>query len=126
MKRLFSLAVAAALVVGAASVYADGGGCCMAHKTSAKSGACTDMMDKLSLTDAQKAKISALKDQTTRTATSTSEARQMMSRGMQQILTPEQYAQWQSGCEKASKASTSGAAECPFMKSMKKSADKTS
>jgi Spy/CpxP family protein refolding chaperone len=81
-------------------------------------------MGKLNLTDAQKAKITALKDQTTR-ATSTSEARAMMSKGMEQILTPEQLAQWQSGCEKAAKSS-SGTGECPFMKSMKKSTDKTS
>jgi Spy/CpxP family protein refolding chaperone len=124
MKRLFSLVVASALILGVVSVYADGGGCCAAGKTSAKSAACTDMMGKLNLTDAQKAKIAALKEQTTR-ATSTSEARAMMSKGMEQILTPDQLAQWQNGCEKTAKTSN-GTGECPFMKSMKKSADKSS
>ena len=125
MKRLFSLVAASALILGAASVYADGGGCCAAGKMSSKGAACTDMMGKLNLTDAQKAKIAALKDQTTRAATSTSEAHAMMNKGMAQILTPEQFTQWQSNCEKATKTS-SGTGECPFMKSMKKSADKTS
>jgi Spy/CpxP family protein refolding chaperone len=125
MKRLFSLVVASALILGAASVYADGGGCCAGMSKSSKmSASCGDMMSKLNLTDAQKAKIAALKEQTTR-ATSTSEARAMMSKGMEQILTPDQLAQWQSGCEKAAKTS-SGTGECPFMKSTKKSADKTS
>jgi Spy/CpxP family protein refolding chaperone len=126
MKRLFSMVAALALILGAASVYADGGGCCAGMSKSSKmSASCGDMMSKLNLTDAQKAKISALKDQTTRAATSTSEAHAMMSKGMEQILTPDQLAQWQSGCEKATKTS-SGTGECPFMKSMKKSADKTS
>jgi Spy/CpxP family protein refolding chaperone len=116
MKRLYSFAVAAALVLGAVSVYA-GDGCCAAGKTSAKSAACGDMFSKLNLTDAQKAKIATLKEQTLR-ATSTSEAHAMMSKGMEQILTPDQFTQWQSGCDKAMKSS-----ECPFMKSMKKSAD---
>jgi Spy/CpxP family protein refolding chaperone len=124
MKRLYMFAVVAALIFGAASVYADGGGCCAGMSKSSKmSASCSDKMGKLNLTDAQKAKITALKDQTTR-ATSTSEARVMMSKGMEQILTPDQFAQWQSGCDKAAAKSTSG--ECPFMKSMKKSADKTS
>ncbi|HUJ08719.1 MAG TPA: hypothetical protein VL171_01715 [Verrucomicrobiae bacterium] len=123
MKRLWSLAVVAAVALGAASVYADGGCCAGMSKSSKMGAACTDMYNKLNLTDAQKAKIADLKDRTTR-ATSTSEARAMMSKGLQEILTPDQFAKWQSGCEKASKSSTSG--ECPFMKSMKKSADKTS
>ena len=127
MKRLFSLAVAAAIVFGTASVYADGGGCCAGMSKSSKmSASCGDMMSKLNLTDAQKAKITALKDQTTRAATSTSEAHAMMAKGMEQILTPEQFAQWQGGCDKASKTSSTAGGECPFMKSMKKSADKSS
>jgi Spy/CpxP family protein refolding chaperone len=125
MKRLFALTVATAFILGAASVYADGGGCCAGMSKSSKmSASCTDTMSKLNLTDAQKVKVEALKEQCNR-ATSTSERREMMSKGMQSILTPEQFTQWQSGCEKAAKSS-SGAGECPFMKSMKKSADKTS
>ena len=114
MKRLFAFVVAAVVTIGAASVYA-GDGCCAAGKTSAKSASCGDMFSKLNLTDAQKAKIAALKEQTTR-ATSTSEARAMMSKGLEQILTPEQWAQCQSNCDKAMKSG-----ECPFMKSAQKS-----
>lgn len=120
MKRLLAFAVAAVVAISAASVYA-GDGCCAAGKTSAKSAACGDMFSKLKLTDEQKAKIATLKEQTTR-ATSTSEARAMMSKGLEQILTPEQFAQCQSSCNKT----TMKSGECPFMKSTHKSADSKS
>jgi Spy/CpxP family protein refolding chaperone len=121
MKRLLAFAVAAVVAISAASVYA-GDGCCAAGKvkTDAKSAACGDMFSKLKLTDEQKAKIATLKEQTTR-ATSTSEARAMMSKGLEQILTPEQFAQCQSSCTKETKSG-----ECPFMKSTHKSADSKS
>jgi Spy/CpxP family protein refolding chaperone len=119
MKRLLAFAVAAVVAISAASVYA-GDGCCAGGKMSAKSAACGDMFSKLKLTDEQKAKIATLKEQTAR-ATSTSEARAMMSKGLEQILTPEQFAQFQSSCDKTMKSG-----ECPFMKSMHKSADSKS
>ena len=118
MRRLIAFAVAAVVAISAASVYA-GDGCCAAGKTSAKSTACDDMTSKLKLTDEQKAKITTLKEQTAR-ATSTSEARAMMNKGLEKILTPEQFAQCQSSCDKAMKSG-----ECPFMKSHK-SADSKS
>jgi Spy/CpxP family protein refolding chaperone len=118
MKRLFAFTVAVAVIVGAMSAYA-GDGCCAAGKakSEAKSAACGDKFSKLNLTDEQKAKIATLKEQTAR-ATSTSEARAMMSKGMESILTPEQFTQWQSGCDKAAKSG-----ECPFMKSANKTVD---
>lgn len=117
MKRLFAFVVAAALMVGAASVYAGGDGCCMAGKKAkgdAKQG-CSDMFSKLNLTDAQKAKVSALMERC-EGAASTAERREMFSKGIQDILTPEQFAQWKADCEKM-KAS----GECPFMKGEKRS-----
>ena len=123
MKRLYMFVVVAALALGAASVYADGGCCAGMSKSSKMSASCGDMVSKLNLTDAQKAKMETLKEQCNR-ATSTSERREMMAKGMQSILTPEQLAQWQGSCDKADKTSSGGG--CPFMKSMKKSADKTS
>lgn len=125
MKRLYSFAVAAALVLGAVSVYAGDGCCAGMSKSSKMSASCGDMFSKLNLTDAQKAKMETLKEQCNR-ATSTSERREMMAKGMQSVLTPDQFTQWQSGCEKAAKTSSTGSGECPFMKSMKKSSDKTS
>ena len=117
MKKLLAFAVAASIGLGAVSVFA-GEGCCMAGKaksTSSTSGAsCSDMFSKLNLTDAQKAQIDALKEQTKR-ATSTSGSRAMYNEGLEKILTPEQIAQCKTQCDKA-KASS----ECP-MKSQKKS-----
>jgi Spy/CpxP family protein refolding chaperone len=118
MKRLFAFAVAVTVIVGAMSAYA-GDGCCAAGKakSEAKSAACGDKFSKLNLTDEQKAKIATLKEQTAR-ATSTSEARAMMSKGLEQILTSEQLAQCKSECDKDAKKG-----ECPFTKSANKTAD---
>ena len=124
MKRFCVYAVAAALLVGAASVYA-GDGCCAAGKMkdSAKGAACGDMFSKLKLTDEQKAKVTTLKEQCNR-ATSTSECRDIMAKGMEQILTPEQFAQWKANCDRAMKSgacSSMKSSGCPFMKSAQKS-----
>jgi Spy/CpxP family protein refolding chaperone len=111
MKTVIAVALAGVVFVGAASVYAGGNGCCMAgkSKSSANAGAsCQDMMSKLNLTDEQKAKVAALKDQTSR-AVSTSERMQQFSDGLKQILTAEQLTQWNDICTKA-KAS----GQCPF------------
>ncbi len=123
MKKLLAFAVVAVVGLSTAVVFAGEGcgaakadkpaGCCMAG--AAKSGACTDMFSKLNLTDSQKAQIENLKDSTKR-ATSTSEAHAMFNEGLAKILTPDQMAQFKAQCDK-SKAS----GECPMMKSQKKS-----
>lgn len=118
MKRLLAFAVVAAVIVGAASVYA-GGACCPAgkdKKTEAKSDACADMMSKLNLTDGQKAKVTALKEESKK-ATSTSECYDMMSKGLEKILTADQLKQWNADCEKAK-------AGCGAMKEQAKTDDK--
>jgi len=124
MKRLLGLAVAMAVSIGVASVYADGG-CCAAGKAKAgaRSAACSDMFSKLKLTDMQKAKIATLKDDCLK-ATSTSERREMMAKGMKNILTPEQFAQWKSMCDTGMKSGTCPGMKssgCPYMKSAEKS-----
>lgn len=117
MKKLFAFLVATAVIAGAVSVYA-GGACCAAKADKAKMSAagnsdvCGELTAKLNLTDDQKAKLSALKEECKK-ATSTSECREMMSKGLEKILTPEQLAQHKAECEKMSKACT--------MKSDKKS-----
>jgi Spy/CpxP family protein refolding chaperone len=71
------------------------------------------MLSKLNLTPEQKAKIETLKADTRR-ATSTSEMHQMFSAGLEKILTPEQFSQWDAHSGKAMKSGT-----CPFMNSLK-------
>jgi Spy/CpxP family protein refolding chaperone len=118
MKRLLAFVVAAVVLIGTAAVYAGGSGCCMSGKTGASSGgSCSDMFSKLNLTDAQKTQIEALKN-STKHATSTSEAHAMFSQGLERILTPEQMAQFKTQCDSA-KAKAGG--QCPYMKSQQKS-----
>jgi len=116
MKRLLAFAVAVAVLIGTASVFAGEGCCAGMSKTSAKGGSCSDMFSKLNLTDAQKTQVAALKENMKR-ATSTSESRTIFSEGLERILTPEQMAQFKSQCD-AAKAKAGG--QCPFMKSQAK------
>jgi Spy/CpxP family protein refolding chaperone len=125
MKKFYAFAVAAALLVGAASVFAGGDGCCAAGKmkSSAKAGACADLYGKLNLTDEQKAKVTALKDECMK-ATSTSERRGIMEQGLAKILTPDQFAQWKTACDTGMKSGACPAMKssgCPFMKNSQKS-----
>jgi len=113
MKKIFVLAVMAAVALGGASVYADGGCCASKSKSSANGGCCSDMLSKLNLTPEQKAKIDTLRADTRR-ATSTSESHQMFSAGLEKILTPDQLAQLKTQCEKPMKSGG-----CPFMNSTK-------
>ena len=114
MKKFFVLAVAAAVAMGAAAVYAGDGCCAGMSKSSAKGNCCSsDMFSKLNLTDAQKAQIETLKADSRR-ATSTSEMHQMFSAGLEKILTPDQLAQLKTQCDKAMKSGG-----CPFMNSAK-------
>ena len=112
MKKLMAFAVAVVVAFSAASVLAGEGCCAGMSKSSAKGGACGDMLSKLNLTPEQKTKVSA-----------TSEFHAMFNAGLEKILTPEQLAQWKTQSDKAMK-STSG--ECPFMKSMGAKTDKQS
>jgi hypothetical protein len=121
MKKLLVLAVAMAVTMGAAAVYADGGGCSGMSKSSAKSGSCCgDTFSKLNLTPEQKAKVEALKADC-RKATSTSEMHEVFSAGLEKILTPDQLAQWKAQSDKAQK---SGA--CPYMNSANAKTNKQS
>ena len=112
MKRLFAFAVAGVIALGAASVYA-GGGCCAAGKakSEAKAGRCADMFAKYNLTDEQKTKFAALEAECDKTGCTEASHAKMMS-GAKEILTPEQYSQWQADCDKAK-----AGGQCPYMKS---------
>jgi hypothetical protein len=115
MKTVLAFAVAALVGVSTVSVFA-GEGCCAAAKAKSASGSsCSDVFSKMNLTDAQKAQIDALKEQTKR-ATSTSESRAMFTAGLEKILTPDQLSQCKAQCDKARAGS-----ECPYMKSPSKS-----
>jgi Spy/CpxP family protein refolding chaperone len=121
MRRLFAVVVAMAVTVGAASVSVaknccPGEGAKKAEAPAEGKAGCGDKFAKLNLSDEQKAKVNALMQQCQK-ATSKSECREMMSSGLEKILTPEQMTQWKADCEKMNKAN----GECPYMKSHKKS-----
>ena len=117
MKKFLALAVAAVVVISAAAVYA-GEGCC--GGMSANGASCSgNMFSKLNLTPDQKAKVSTLLTECHK-ATSTSEFHQLLSTGMEKILTPDQLAQWKALSDKAVKGG------CPVMNSGTSKTDKTS
>ncbi|MEI6085582.1 MAG: hypothetical protein WCS70_14955 [Verrucomicrobiota bacterium] len=109
MKKVIGLALAAIIAVSVNAVFA-GDGCCAGGKAKAASDSkCDAMYSKLNLTPDQKTKMAALQEQSKR-ATSTSEARSIMTAGLEKILTPEQLAQCKATCEKDAPAG-----KCPFM-----------
>jgi len=110
MKRFLGIVAAVSLLAGIATVYADGGGC-MGGKSACGGSWCNSMFSTLKLTPEQTAKVQALKEQCRR-ATSTSEFHAMFEKGLEQILTPEQLAQWKDICAKAAKSG-----QCPFLQS---------
>src|SRR5437016_5305078 len=118
MKKLLAFAVVA-IITTSAAVYADGGGCSGMSKSNVKGGSCCggDMFSKLNLTPEQKAKIQALKQDCLK-ATSTSECHEIMSGGLEKILTPDQLAQWKAHSDKAMKSGG-----CPYANGAK--TDKT-
>src|SRR5882724_9447799 len=109
MKKVLGIVLAAIVAVGVSAVFAGGDGCCMGKTPAKVSGEC-DMFSKLNLTDAQKTKLTTLKDRVSH-ATSTSEGKEMFEKGLAEILTSEQLAQSKAACEKEKAHSGS----CPFM-----------
>jgi hypothetical protein len=108
MKKILGLMMAAALMAGAATVYA-GSGCCPASKAKAEAkGGCADSFSGLKLSAEQKAKLDVLTADCEKTQCSKT-AHEKLTAGVKEILTAEQYADWKAQCEKKQ---ASGA--CPY------------
>ncbi len=116
MKRMaLWIALIAAVGLVAGTVQAQ---CCKkgdkaekADKAMCRSGGCpmTTACEKLNLTDEQKAKVEALKAEIMK------DMQEKCMKGMESILTPEQFAQFKEACEKS----------CPMKKECTKKADET-
>ena len=121
MKHIIGIVVAVILLAGAATVRA-GDGCCSkkdAKTNIEKKAGCGDMFSKLNLTDDQKTKLAALREECDKTGcTQTSHGKFM--EGVKSILTPDQLTQWKADCEKARQG-----ASCPYMKSTAKDGGKS-
>ncbi|MBI5683814.1 MAG: hypothetical protein HZC54_01915 [Verrucomicrobia bacterium] len=103
MKKIIGLLVAAAMMAGVATMYAQGGGCSSCPK-SAGAKSCplagkTDVLGKLNLSEEQKAKVAALREECDK-AGRTPEACAKCMKGIESVLTPEQLTVWKAACEK--------------------------
>lgn len=110
MKRLIGWVAVAMMLAGSGAVFA-GGACCPARavKQQAQNG-CGDTLAGLDLSAEQQAKLAALAAECQQGKCS-KRANQKFVRGVKEILTPQQYAQWQAQCEKARKSGDG----CPHM-----------
>jgi len=103
MKKVIGLLVAAAVMAGVATLYAQGG--CSSCGTSAGAKGCplagkADTLSKLNLNDEQKAKIAALREECAK-AGRTPESCDKFTKSMESVLTPEQLVAWKAACQKA-------------------------
>ena len=99
MKRLIALAVVTVWAIGATATFAGEGGCM--HGAGAKGegkGSCEAMFSKLNLTPEQKTKLTALKEQTAGAKFTDAGHAKFMS-GVKEILTAEQYKQFEAECK---------------------------
>lgn len=119
MKRLVALMVAVAVVIGVQSAFA-GAGCgkCPASKAKAdKSSACV-ATEKLNLTAEQKTKVEALVAECQKGKCDKA-AKEKIQAGMKEILTAEQYKQWEEQCKTA--CAKDGKSGCGLAKKTEKS-----
>ena len=97
MKRLIALAVVTVWAIGAASVFAGEGGCTHGAKAEGKAS-CSDMFSKLNLTAEQKTKLTALRAECDATKCTEASKAKFMS-GVKEILTADQYKQFEAQCK---------------------------
>jgi Spy/CpxP family protein refolding chaperone len=103
MIRFIVSSLAAVVLLGAVAVQAGGDACCKAGKSAQAGGkGCDAALSQLKLTDEQQAKIATLKTECTQ-GEWTKESRAKFMKGVQGVLTAEQYTEFQSLCEKHAK-----------------------
>src|SRR5438093_8774845 len=102
MIKIARLTLMAALTFGSAAAYA-GGDCCPGAKAGASD--CGAAFASLNLSDEQKSKIAALKQECDKEGCSEA-ALEKFTKGLADILTPEQLAQFKAACEKKQDAAS--------------------
>jgi Spy/CpxP family protein refolding chaperone len=118
MKKLMALTLAGTMLLGGSMVYA-GGACCpskanKAAKTEKAVNCGDETFSKLNLSDEQKKKVEALRAECKKDGC-TASMHEKFTKSMKEILTADQYTQWESECQKVSKGS------CPMKKDEPKS-----
>jgi Spy/CpxP family protein refolding chaperone len=125
MKKLWICLAVFAVFTAASSVQAGCGKCPGDKPAAAAAGTAgakclgSDIVSKLNLTDDQKAKVEATRQQCDKAATP-EECRKICTEGMAKILTPEQLKQWNEAT-----ADCTGKGKCPFKEAAAKPADKS-
>ena len=111
MKQVIGLALAGMISLGVVSSYA-GSACCRpgGAKGEAKATSCMDSFAKLNLTEDQKTRLTALKEEC-ENGKCTPEAHGKFMKGAKEILTADQLKQWETDCQKAGK--------CPALQNAK-------
>ncbi|MCX7886244.1 MAG: hypothetical protein N3B01_03165 [Verrucomicrobiae bacterium] len=99
MKTWFAWMVAVAVMVSAGPLFAQ----CGAAKKADADKPCCAALEKLELTEQQKAKVAALQEQC-KTISCPVALEKKMAKELKQILSKEQYKQWQKACAEAKKA----------------------
>ncbi len=101
MKRVFGLMLAVLVLTAAVRVVAEEKTCPAGAKAEGKGKACCEgVFSKLNLTDDQKAKIAAVQEGCKGTSCPVTR-KQKMETELKNILTPEQFKQWQDACTEA-------------------------
>jgi Spy/CpxP family protein refolding chaperone len=106
MKKIIGLLVAAAVMASVATLYGQGGCPSCAKPAGAKScplAGNADVLGKLNLSEEQKAKVGALREECDK-AGRTPEACAKCMKGIESVLTPEQLTVWKENCQKAKKS----------------------
>ena len=112
MKRILGLMLAGVLLLGTTAAFAAegcGGGAADAPKA-AKCSLCDAALSKMKLTDDQKTKIAALKEECQKVGCSI-KGREKCLAGLKEILTAEQFAEVKAATEKAGKGGCGAAKE---------------
>jgi len=101
MKKMLGLLLVAVFVVSASAAFAQCGACPAGTAKPGKPPYCV-ALEKLTLTDDQKAKVAGLQKECMANGCSP-EARKKMAEGLKGVLTDEQYKQWEQACAAAMK-----------------------
>jgi outer membrane PBP1 activator LpoA protein len=118
MTRLVALIVAAVVAVGVQTSFANCGKCPGDKAKSEAKGYCSSM-DKLNLSAEQKAKVDALVAECQKGKCDKA-SKEKMQAGMKEILTADQYKQWDAQCKAACEKPAKAAGCCPAKKAEKK------
>lgn len=112
MKKLLGWMLAAVVLTSASAAFAQCGAGAGGPKAKGGKPPCCVALEKLTLTDDQKAKVATLQEEFKKGGCPI-EGRKKIAEGLKKILTDQQYQEWEKACADASKAGGCGAGAKP-------------